>query len=442
MNALVFIALFGWIPLTILLFFRFKPHHAAMISVIGGTLFLPMTGYNLPGLPPFTKNSVIAIGLILGGRLSGARRAATFRWTRYDLPMLVWCACPLATSISNGLGWYDGMSGVWASISVWGIPYLAGRIYIDDKDKLRDLCFALVIGGLLYLPLCLFEIRMSPKLSKIVYGFFPHSFAQHMRYGGYRPIVFMQHGLMVSLWMALTTTAAFWLWRSGQIKHIKGFPFSLFVLTMVITTILCKSANGWIALFLGMGSFLIYRLIKAISLFRLLFLLNFGYILLRISGLLQGADILAVSGRIFDPERISSLAVRLLQEDLFVEKTMQRFFLGWGGYKRGWPVDEETGRALIGMIDSQWLIAFNIFGFVGLFFMMTMLWMGPAIALKEVALDRNDASSLKTEPVLLSVMILLFMMDNLVNGMINPAYILVSGALLGWALARRRCVDG
>lgn len=441
MNFIVPFVLFGWLPLTIFLFFCLKPHHAAMASIIGGTLFLPVADYNVSGLPPFTKNSIIAIGLILGGRFSGARRTADFRWSRFDMPLLFWCACPLATSLSNGLGWYDGLSGVWTNITVWGTPYLAGRTYIDDNAKLRDLCFALVIGGGLYLPLCLYEIRISPQLSNYIYGFFPHLFVQHVRYGGFRPIVFMQHGLMVSLWMALTTTAAFWLWRSGQIRHLKGVPFSFFILAMIVTTILCKSANGWIALSFGIGSFFIYRLTLTVTPFRMLFLLNFSYVLLRISGLLKGEYILDAVGRFFDPARVSSLAIRLLQEDLFVEKTIQRFYLGWGGYKRGWPGDEETGKALIGMVDSQWLIAFNTFGLVGVFFVMTMVWMGPAVALKAVSRDKKNPPSLETEVVLLSIIVFLFMMDNLVNGMINPVYILVSGSLLGWSLARRRGTD-
>ena len=407
-----------------------------MASIIGGTLFLPVADYNLSGLPPFTKNSVIAIGLILGGRFSGARRTATFRWSRFDLPLLAWCACPLATSLSNGLGWYDGLSGVWTNISVWGTPYLAGRTYIDDNAKLRDLCFALVIGGGVYLPLCIYEIRMSPQLSNFIYGFFPHSFAQHVRYGGFRPIVFMQHGLMVSLWMALTSTAAFWLWRSGQIKHVKGFPFSFFVFSMVITTILCKSANGWIALLFGFGSFLFYRSMKSVLLFQCFFLFYFGYVLLRLSGLFSSTQIIDISSKIFDPARVSSLAVRLMQEDLFVEKTIQRFFLGWGGYQRGWPVDENTGVALIGMIDSQWLIAFNTFGFLGLLFLIAMLWVGPRAALKSVSLQIKDSSCLMIEPVLLSIIVLLFLVDSLVNGMINPVYIFISGALLCWSIKR------
>ena len=436
MSILIPAALFGWIPLTIFLFFHFKPHHAAMISVIGGILFLPVAGFNLPGLPPFTKNSVISIGLILGGRLSGARRTAAFRWSRYDLPMVVWCLCPLASSLSNNLGWYDGVSGVWGNISVWGVPYLAGRVYIDTAEKLHDLCMALVVGGLIYTPLCLYEIRMSPQLSNMVYDFFPHSFAQHRRYGGFRPIVFMQHGLMVSLWMATTTTTAFWLWRSRTLTDIKTIPFSFFLLAMMTTTILCKSANGWIALVLGCGGYFLFLLSRSTRSLRLLILLVPCYMMLRIGGVLEGGQIENLTSRIVDANRTASLAIRLVQEDFFIEKTLIAPIFGWGHIGRAWPRDDETGKKAVKMIDSLWLVIFSTKGLIGLLAMTTMMFIGPWRVLSPTRQQASAPIIPRAGPVVLCFVVLLFMMDSLVNGMINPVYVLVSGALLGWSLSQ------
>ena len=436
MSHLIPIALFGWIPFTILLFFKLKPHHAAMVSVIGGTLFLPMTGYDLPGLPPFTKNSVIGISLLLGGRLSGKRHIADFRWSHFDIPMLIWCLCPIASSLSNNLGLYDGMAGVWGNMTLWGIPYLAGRIYIDTSDKLRDLCLALVIGGLIYLPLCLYEIRMSPQLNNIVYGFFPHSWLQHVRYGGFRPIVFMQHGLMVTLWMAATTTVIFWLWRAKVITHLKGIPFSLFVFAMIATTVLCKSANGWVALVFGIGGYYLFSLSRSIKPFRLLLLLIPCYMLLRITGGIEASAIENQMSRVLDADRISSLAIRLKQEDLFIDKMLARPLFGWGYMSRAWPrIDgEDDGNFAIGMIDALWLIVVSTRGFIGLASMAIMMLTGPWRTLSRLKQQHTplDTPRMAT-PLVISLVVLLFMVDCLVNGMINPVYILASGALLSWS---------
>ena len=170
MTFLVPLMLFGWIPFTIILFCKLKPHRAVLVSVIGGILFLPQTGYGFQGMPDYTKQTAIALGVLLGGRLSGARSKVSFQFGRYDLPMLIWCLCPIASSISNNLGLYDGLSSAFTQIIYWGIPYFAGRVYFRDMASVRELCIGIIIGGLLYVPLCLFEVRMSPQLSKMLYG--------------------------------------------------------------------------------------------------------------------------------------------------------------------------------------------------------------------------------------------------------------------------------
>lgn len=424
--------LFGWVPVTVILFFTLKPHHAVLCAVTGGWLFLPMAAYDTLGLPSYSKGTAIAIALIVAGRLSGQRQRAAFTWRRYDLPMVVWCLCPIATSVSNQLGWYDGLAASWSQIMAWGVPYLAGRIYFTSSARLRDLCLAVVIGGLLYLPLCLYEIRMSPQLSNIFYGFFPHSFAQHMRYGGFRPIVFMQHALMVALWMAVSATVAFWSWRSGMIRSVRGMPMALLVPALTITTLLCKSVNGWFALAIGYGSYFLYRKGKVRRPLQLLLLAVPLYIGLRTTGLVAGQEIEAMAARFVDPERVVSLGVRLLQEDLFSRKALQQPLLGWGGYERGWPVDPETGGKMIAMIDSLWLITFSSQGVVGLVSLVVAMLTGPWLVLCSLGALATDADEFSA-PVatMLALVVILFMIDSLFNGMVNPVYIVISGALVG-----------
>lgn len=438
MTILVPLVLFSWIFVSIILFFKLKPHRAVLVSIIGGILFLPVAEYNFPGLPAFTKNSVVAIGLVLGGWLSGHRRSANFHWSRYDIPILIWSICPIATSLANGLGWYDGLSGAWSNISTWGIPYIAGRIYFDSMSELHDLCLALLIGGLIYLPLCLYEIRMSPQLSNILYGFFPSDFVEHIRYGKFRPIVFMQHGLMVSLWMAATTTVAFWFWRSKEIRHIKGLPMVFVVIALAITTILCKSANGWTALILGCGSYYIYRSVKSPWPFRLILLFVPCYMLLRVLGGVSGTEIESMANYIFDAERVDSLAVRLYQEDIFIERTLGQPLLGWGGWGRGWPVDPNTGTTIGSAIDALWLIIFNQRGILGLVSFYAQMSLAPWLVLKSSLKDSFLTPFQMLVPVILSIIVILFLIDCLVNGMVNSIYFLISGALLGWYSKQKR----
>ncbi len=430
-TLLVPIMLFGWIPLTVLSFLVLKPHRAVLFSVIGGWLFLPMASYNLPGLPEYSKSTAITLGLILGGCLSDQRQAASFEWKLYDLPMILWCLCPIATSMANDLGLYDGLSGSINHILKWGIPYLAGRIYFNSISTLHDLCLGIIIGGLLYVPLCLYEIRMSPQLSNIFYGFFPHSFAQHIRYGGYRPIVFMQHGLMVALWMAVSAIIAFWLWRSSDVKHLKGIPVSFIVVAFAVTTVLCKSANAWTVLTLGFSSYMLYRIFNTSRPFIFFLLLVPLYIILRSSGHLSAQDITSMASLFFDEERIFSLAGRLGQEDIISGEVFKRPFLGWGGYLRGIPIDIYTGETLVSVRDSLWLISFNKYGFIGLFSLYTSLLFGPWLILNNSkCLSKYNSNYFLSLAVALSLIVIFFSIDSLFNGMISPLYITISGALI------------
>ena len=433
MTFLVPFMLFGWVPLTFFLFLYLKPHHAVLASVIGGWLFLPMAVYNLEGIPAYSKNSAIALGLIIGGALCCYRQISSFQWRLYDLPMIVYCLTPVATSVSNALGIYDGLSTSFYQIVVWGVPYFAGRVFISGREKLHDLCIAIIVGGLLYVPLCLYEIRMSPQLSNMFFGFFPHSFGQHMRYGGFRPIIFMQHGLMVALWMAICSTVAFWLWKENIATYIKGFFFSLPLLTsfLIVTSILCKSVNGWFAVIAGCFSYYIFRRSRSNFIFLLLVLTIPLYIGLRSTDTLPIEKIASLAEVFVDEDRVESLKIRLEQENLFSHKAWERPLLGWGGYERGWPVDPDTDKKLIQMIDSTWLIAFSTFGLIGLVSLFAAMLLGPWCALRELHEKPYEGED-RVYPTLLSVVVIIFMIDALLNGMVNPVYILAAGSLVSW----------
>lgn len=438
MTILVPIMMFGWVPLTIIFFFFLRPRTAVLCSVIGGFLFLPMATYDLPGIPIYTKTTAIALGLILGGFLSGQRNKTSFQWKLYDLPMLLWCFfCPFATSLANGLGLYEGLSNMVQFYLLWGVFYWAGRRYFSDSSSLRELCWGFIIGGLIYVPLCLYELRMSPQLSNIFYGFFPHSWSQHFRYGGYRPIVFMQHGLMVALWMALTFTVSFWVWRAKQIVHIHGIPMVFAVFALLVVAILCKSANGWFFLVVGCAGYFYFTLFKSTRLFRLMILLIPLYIYVRITDVLPLEYIQSKAALLFDEARVTSLSSRLIQENLFSVKAMERPFFGWGGWNRGWPVDPDTGEKILQAVDALWVIVFSGYGFMGLASLFLAMLIGPWCVLGRNTTGEGERSPY-IYPIALSLIVISFMIDSLLNGMVNPVYILISGALLSVHIAGRQ----
>src|SRR5437870_12226972 len=105
--------------------------------------------------------------------------------------------------------------------------------FFQAEDGIRD-------GHVTGVQTCALPI-LNPQLHLWIYGFRQHSFAQQMRDGGYRPLVFMQHGLMVAMWMAMTTLVGAWLWKSKTVRQIGEVPMYLLVPAMLFTVYLCKS---------------------------------------------------------------------------------------------------------------------------------------------------------------------------------------------------------
>ena len=67
--------------------------------------------------------------------------------------MILWCMRrPYITSMTNDLGYYDGISAVISHSVIWGVPYFLGRIYFYDWESFRELGIAIFIGGLIYVP--------------------------------------------------------------------------------------------------------------------------------------------------------------------------------------------------------------------------------------------------------------------------------------------------
>jgi len=62
----------------------------------------------------------------------------------------------------------DAILSTIDSITTWLIFYWAGRRYFPVPSRLKELAVALAVGGLAYVPLALFEVRMSPQLSRLL----------------------------------------------------------------------------------------------------------------------------------------------------------------------------------------------------------------------------------------------------------------------------------
>lgn len=436
MNALAYLAMYGWIPIVLYLFTRFPTQRAVIISFIIAWLFLPQAKIPFSGIPDLTKMSVTCYGVLLAALLFDVQRLKQFRPSWIDIPMVIWCFCPIASSLSNGLGLYDGLSSALSQTVIWGFPYFIGRVYFNNLKGLRQFALGIFIGGLVYMPLCLWEVRMSPQLHTQIYGWFPHSFAQTIRFGGFRPQVFMQHGLMVGVWMMTATLVGIWLWRAGVIKQIWGIPVGWLVAGLGLTFILVKSTGAYFLLALGVIILFTAKWLRsAIPLLLLLVCIPF-YLQLTTTGNFtpqqQAAIVSFVSDNI-NPQRAGSLGHRFYNDYQLAEKARARIVFGWGGWGRNRVYEYNWRGELVDVstTDSLWIIAFGINGLVGLISLFSALLL-PILVFTLFCYPARTWFHPKVAPAaVLAVALTLYTLDCLLNAMVNPIFGLTAGGLSG-----------
>lgn len=430
MNALVPIALFGWPFVVVGLFAWLPKHRAVIVAFLVGWLFLPVVNDPVLGVR-WTKMRATCDSVLVAALLLDVKSVLSFRGRLVDLPMAGWCLSPVFSSWENNLGIYDAASQSLDQFVSWGLPYLMGRIYLTNLDRLREMALGVIWSGLVYLPLCLLEIRLSPQLHTWVYGYFPHaSFAQSMRYGGYRPTVFLEHGLAVGAWLCTATMTAYWIWYSGAARTLqlgaRRLRLGLATGMLFVVSILSKSFGAVGLELVGAATLSLCAWSRWRAATVILMIVPVFYVYSRVWGGWTGMGVVDAVGGLVDRERAASFAFRLENENLLIKKAMQRAIFGWGGWGRSRVYDEE-GNDLT-TTDGLWIIVFGDRGLLGL------SCLGLAIGLPAALVFwRLPASSWSRPefgaPVVLAMALVLYLVDGLANAMINPVFMLFAGGL-------------
>lgn len=428
MSITVPAVMFGWIPVILILFALLPARRAAIASFLLAWMFLPAVEFEVPGLPNYSKVTATSLGVLLGTLLFDFRRLLAFRPHWLDIPMLLWCLCPYASSITNGLGAYDGLSAIAEHTLIWGVPYLLGRVHLRDLDALRELALGLFVGGLVYVPLCLWEIRMSPQLNLWVYGFGGAGieYATELGKFGSRPRVFMGSALVLGLFMTSAALVGVWLWASGVFKRLGGVSAGPLVALLVVTTLLCKNVGGLALLVMGLVVFAGLRWFRTALPVYLLILAIPTYMLVRSTATWSGESMVKLV-RSLHQRRAESLETRLIMEDRLAGKALQKPLYGWGRWGRS-RVTDEGGRD-ISLTDGRWVIVLGMTGITGL------VAFSAALLLPALFFLRRCRSAARLHPAAASAMVLLtlvvlYAVDSLVNATISPLFVVAGGGLV------------
>lgn len=423
MSQAVAIAMFGWIPVAIALFLWLPPWRAALAGFLVAWLFLPNAVFVLKGLPDYTKFAATCGVVLLGVVLFDFRRLISLRPAWYDIPILLFCLSPFVSSLTNRLGVHDGFSAVFEKMLTWGVPYAIGRLYFDSLSRARELAIGILVSGFVYAPLCLYELWKGPELHRIVYGYYQPYVDTELRFGILRPMVFMQSGLMLAVWMAAATVLGVWLWKSRALPTWRGFSIGWFVPVLGLITILMRSVNGWVLLALGLGLMALCFVRPSKIYLVCVIAVLVGYIGIRAADLWSGNQA-AAAAALISPARSSSILYRFRNEDIISGNARQKPLFGWG--RQSAAISD--GQGSFAVCDSLWMAMFVEFGVVGLvgftgsllFPIVLFIRSFPPAQWREAAVAPAAA---------LAIVLILYTTDHLANGMINPVFMLVSGAL-------------
>lgn len=431
-NILVPVALVAFLLVVTGCFWLLGPRRTVLPALLAGWLFLPHFDGRFTFLVLHSKAAFVPAVVLLGSIVFDTGRWWSFRPRLLDLPMALLCVAPYATALHNDLGAYEGLSATLDAAMSWGAPYLLGRAYLGTSRALREFATAFVAAGLAYVPFCLWEVRMSPQLQYGLYGFRSSGFDTVVRFGGYRPDVFMQSGLAVGMFMASATLSAAWLWRTRAQEKLAGVPLAWVCVLLAATAVLCKSTGAIILLGLGFVVLEGTRRLRTPALVLVLAVTPAAYCAARISGW-NAETVIGLAERAISVERASSIQFRFENEHLLIQKAMTRPWLGWGRFGRSFVYDD-NGRMTV--VDSMWIIVFGIGGLAALAAIGAVLAL-PAFLLVLTYPARHWGDPRLGSAAALAVVILLWAIDDLLNSMMSPLYPTMAGALLSFVLIVR-----
>ena len=434
------LVLLAWPAVAAALFANLRAPLAVLVTILAGFLLLPeLTEIDLPLLPPIDKRSLpvlsaLALALLLAPRPGeGAVRPGVLPASpvaRLLLATLV--AGAFATVLTNGdplyygpvvlpgLRPWDALSAI-AALALSVLPALLARKYLAGPDGHRLILTVLCVAALCYSLLALVEIRLSPQMNNWFYGFFPHSWVQHVRAGGFRPLVFLSHGLVLAMVFCMAILAAAGLSRADAPRR------TLWLL-----------AAGWLLMTLvlsrSLGALVIAVALAPVVLFvsvRLQLMAAAAIAVLFVTyPILRGADLVPLEAIVstadgIDPQRAGSLQYRIDNEEILLARALERPAFGWGAWGRSRVYDPETGRD-ISVTDGYWVIAIGSGGWVGYvgefgllaFPIFPLLW-----RVRRLEIGRETA--------ILALLLAANLVDLLPNAGLTPLTWILAGALWG-----------
>lgn len=416
------------------LFIRLRVESAALCSLLGAYFLLPSNlTVEVPLLPPIDKTSLSVLTTFflcwIKSPMSPARRPSIIVYLLSFAIVL----SPLLTSFGNSYelrtaagsipGFYISDASKYVGRQLIEVlPLFIGLRFLSTDYGRSLLLVSVPLAILLYSPLMLFEIRMSPQLHTWVYGYLPSAFSQQYRNGGFRPVVFLSHGLELALITSVALVSAAALAKNKQ--RVSRAPASVLSAYFAGLLVLCKSLGAAIyaILLLPVLWFTGPKTWAKIACGILIFISV--YPALRTAHLIPIETAKNISDLV-SADRSDSFQMRVRNEEQLLAKANQKPFFGWGTWGRNRIFDQWTGQS-ISVTDGGWIIIFGVWGWFG--YLATFLLFAVCSIRAHRSIDR-EVTSLSITLGGLTLALLVYVLNMLPNTTNMMLPFLIAGSI-------------
>ncbi|MFY0597541.1 MAG: hypothetical protein JXQ85_14010 [Cognatishimia sp.] len=466
-NSIAYLVLALW-PLVMFVFFKRLPVRRALIwSFLCGYLILPPypTGFDFPLLPPLNKETLpnIAAAFLV---IVVAKERIDFwpKSTVMRVLLATFVFSPIFTVFTNGepvLFAASGLRGLYLmdivalifNQLIMVLGFVLARQFLFKQEHLRELMMALFIAGIVYAFPMLLEVRLSPQLNVWIYGYFPHSFEQMVRGGGFRAAVFLAHGIWAAMFIFVALGAALILWRNEPKRGRQWYFIGAIFLAVVLVL---NKTLGPVVYGVVLGTILLFsnwRIQARIAV--VLAVLVIAYPMAKTVNFVPEDKILSIAEKA-SVDRANSLRFRFQNENILLDRALEKPLFGWGTWGRNHIHDPVTGRILT-VSDGRWIVTIGVFGLVGFLAEFGLLavpiflfafyafqsqnkdaqrWRGQnrvEIPVKKSSTERLTRFTPSALGGGIALLLAVNLVDQLPNATLTPVTWLLAGALLGYA---------
>lgn len=385
---------------------------------------------DFPLIPPLDKNTLTSLALVVVLFIK-KQKNPIFKsgvWNKYLFAYLIAIVISTLTNFDanvsggvhlTGASFFDVLVDPLTFLLVF-MPFFLGRNFFNDPQDTEYMFKTLAVFALIYTIPMLWELRFSPQLHTYLYGYFPGEFLQQVRSGGFRPVVFIGHGLALAFWFSTCIIATLALYKT------KVKPFGLIIIIYLITIlVLCKTVS--VVIYIIFAAILMFflkqkkQLLLTLTVTTLVMVYPFN----ATSQFIKNDDVLDYV-RSHSVDRAQSLETRFVNEEQLIERALERPYFGWSGWGRNRVYRNSRD---ITVTDGQWVIVFGYHGAVGFLFYYMILIYPIILAFKNYKYveDEKHRIYLVTLVIILGIGIV----DSVPNTGMMPVHLLLAGALLG-----------